>query len=786
MNATPATSSHHTPTSLTGARWRPASIALIVLAWLLLHIGCLFSPGLLDDVDSVYIEIARQMLVRHDLVTPYIDGIRFFDKPPLMFWLAAGSMHLFGATDWAARLPLALLTLALFLATYALGLRLLANLSPANSPDRAALYAALALATSIGPFLYTRFFIPDIAVTLWLTLSIHLFLIATDRASTRDFLIPTEDEAERSRSGGACPELVEGTRSSGPTSPAVIPTEATRSGGTRLPASNPQIPSSRPKASQSEAAVERPLYFAPARIPLPPSKAQRLLETVISTEQREWRDPFGQKATSVSPPQEATHAPERQPTALLPMLGFAATLAASLLTKGFIGLVFPLGFALLYLALTRQLPLLRRFHLPAATTLFLALALPWHLLIARRNPAIPLPAGLGLPATAGWAWFYLYNEHIARFLSRRIPHDYGQVPIPLFWLLAAVWLLPWVAFLPAALTERLRNLRHAVSDPHSRQTTLALILWIALVLGFFTLSARQEYYSLPALPACALLIGGLLARADRSQATAKTSPGTLTPQPTPSHSDSEDLRARHVALAWSRWLLLPLGSILALACATFALIAPAVPPGTDIAILLAHSTDSYNLSLSHLSDLTPAAMGLFRRPLALCALAMLVIGPVCTLLRRSGRTFTANLTLATAGAGLLLSIHAGLARFYPILGSKSLAESILQDQQQQPTSDPGLILIDGELTSGSSLLFYTRQPAHLINGRINGPWFGSFWPDAPPIFDTDATLRRLWTGPRRLYLLTSTPATRLADLSRLAPTRILSTSGGKAILTNQP
>ena len=796
MNATPATSSHHTPTSLTGARWRPASIALIVLAWLLLHIGCLFSPGLLDDVDSVYIEIARQMLVRHDLVTPYIDGIRFFDKPPLMFWLAAGSMHLFGATDWAARLPLALLTLALFLATYALGLRLLANLSPTHTPDRAALYAALALATSIGPFLYTRFFIPDIAVTLWLTLSIHLFLIATDRASTAPLSShpPQKSSSRPERSAVERPPYFAPAELNAAT-PTGVPGERSslagveRSGGTHLPASNPQNPSSRPKASQSEAAVERPLYFAPARIPIPPSKAQRLLETVISTEQREWRDPFGQKATSVSPPQEATHSPERQPTALLPMLGFAATLAASLLTKGFIGLVFPLGFALLYLALTRQLPLLRRLHLPAATALFLALALPWHLLIARRNPAIPLPAGLGLPATAGWAWFYLYNEHIARFLSRRIPHDYGQVPIPLFWLLAAVWLLPWVAFLPAALTERLRNLRHAASDPRSRQTTLALILWIALVLGFFTLSARQEYYSLPALPACAFLIGGLLARADRSQATAKTSPGTLTPQPTPSDSDSEDLRARHAALAWSRWLLLPLGTVLALACATFALIAPAVPPGTDIADLLHRSSDSYNLSLSHLSDLTPAAMGLFRRPLALCALAMLVIGPVCTLLRRSGRTFTANLTLAAAGSVLLLSIHAGLARFYPILGSKPLAESILLNQQQnqhQPDPDPGLILIDGELTSGSSLLFYTRQPAHLINGRINGPWFGSFWPDAPPIFDTDATLRQLWTSPRRLYLLTSTPATRLADLSRLAPTRILSTSGGKAILTNQP
>jgi 4-amino-4-deoxy-L-arabinose transferase-like glycosyltransferase len=59
------------------------SIALIVLTWLVLQVGGMFSPGLLDDVDSIYIEIAREMLHRHDYVTPYIDGIRFFDKPPL-------------------------------------------------------------------------------------------------------------------------------------------------------------------------------------------------------------------------------------------------------------------------------------------------------------------------------------------------------------------------------------------------------------------------------------------------------------------------------------------------------------------------------------------------------------------------------------------------------------------------------------------------------------------------------------------------------------------------------
>jgi hypothetical protein len=132
---------------------------------------------------------------------------------------------------------------------------------------------------------------------------------------------------------------------------------------------------------------------------------------------------------------------------------------------------------------------------------------------------------------------------------------------------------------------------------------------------------------------------------------------------------------------------------------------------------------------------------------------------------------------------VLLAAHQGLARFYPVLGSKDLALAI---DAQLHHGD--LILIDGELTSGSTLLFYTPQrPQHvlLVNGRVNGPWFGSFWPDAPQIFPDDAQLRRLWGGPQRVFLLTPDPQTRTADLSRFAPVHDLASSGGKTVLTNR-
>jgi 4-amino-4-deoxy-L-arabinose transferase-like glycosyltransferase len=649
---------------------------MLLFAWLVLQIGGLFSPGLLDDVDSIYTEIAREMLQRHDFVTPYINGVRFFDKPPLMYWMAAASMRVFGPYDWAARLPLALSVLALLFAVYALGIRLFRHVSPASNPDRGGLYAALALATGIGPYLYTRFYIPDILLALWMTLGVHLFLIALDRIQTQE----------------------------------------------------PQ--SHTPRAS-----------------------------------------------------------------ALWPCLAFAAVMALNVLTKGLIGLIFPVGFVIFYLLMTRRFYLLPRLHLIASTVVFLAIAAPWHILAAIRTPAIPLPAGQGLPAHGGWAWFYLYNEHIARFLGRRIPHDYGQVPVPLFWLLSALWVMPWATFLPGAISHAIRTLRNRAKlrsdDPAASQwvgqneAALSLLLWGALVLGFFTLSSRQEYYNLPALPALALLAAGLLARADAaiesSRRTAALDCEALSLCESPIRDNTAACRS---ALMWSLYLLAPAATIIAIVCGYFAMAAPRPAPGADIASLIAANPEFYNLSLGHLFDLTGAAMGLFRGPLTAVALSMLVIGFGSYFVRRRGLTLVANLMLAAAMIVTLLAAHEGLARFYPILGSKDLALAINRVQQSNPRQDD-LIILDGELTSGSTLVFYTQQQVHLINGDVNGLWYGSFWPDAPHIFESEASLRQLWSGPRRIFLFTYNPAARSRDLGPYQQVHTLASAGGKTLLSNQ-
>src|SRR5215472_10393368 len=143
-------------------------ILAIIGLWAILYIPGLFTPALLDDADSVHAEAAREMFVRHEWTTLYIDGIRYLEKAPLLYWGMEASYHVFGVKDWAARLPLILAELALLLATYSLGKRALG--------ERAGFWAAIVMTLSIGPYLFTRILIPDMLIPLWMTLGFDCFL----------------------------------------------------------------------------------------------------------------------------------------------------------------------------------------------------------------------------------------------------------------------------------------------------------------------------------------------------------------------------------------------------------------------------------------------------------------------------------------------------------------------------------------------------------------------------------------------------------------------------------
>src|SRR5579863_9354254 len=340
----------------------------IVLVWIAVYISSIFQPPLLDDADTVHAEAAKEMLLSHDWVTLHInEGFRYLEKAPFIYWATAVSFKIFGVHDWSARLPVAAGTLALLLIVYRLGRRIYG--------EEGGFYSALILATGFGPFVFSRFLIPDLAVGLWLALGFDFFLTSLE---------------------------------------------------------------------------------------------------------------------------------QEKPTRLV-CWGIAATMALNVLTKGLIGLVFPIATIFIFLFLTGNLRHLLKLRLLSSFLVFLVIAAPWHLLAGFRNPA--------QGQARGFFWFYFVNEQFLRYLKKRFPNDYDTVPLWLFWGMMLLWLVPWTAYIVPAVRQipcRLREWRAGLAG--QQRGALLFALWAGVILIFFSFSSRQEYYVIPGVPGVALLLGGWLAR----------------------------------------------------------------------------------------------------------------------------------------------------------------------------------------------------------------------------------------------------------------------------------
>jgi len=151
---------------------------IVVLVAALIFVGCMISPpSLMDDVDAVQGQIARNMLQSGDWVTARLDGVAYLEKSPLKYWLIAVSFAVFGPYDWAARIPLAFSTVLLCwvtsrFASWAFG-------------RQVGLWSGLAMATSIGLFLFTRILIPDVMLTLTITVALWSLMRALDDEERR-------------------------------------------------------------------------------------------------------------------------------------------------------------------------------------------------------------------------------------------------------------------------------------------------------------------------------------------------------------------------------------------------------------------------------------------------------------------------------------------------------------------------------------------------------------------------------------------------------------------------
>src|SRR5438874_1943859 len=156
-----------------GAGRRSFSELIVILFASVIFLGCIVSPpSLMDDVDAVQAQIARTMLESGDWVTARLDGIPYLEKSPLKYWTMAASFAIFGVSDWAARIPLALASIALCWLTFRFGAWAFGR--------RAGFYAGLALSTCVGQFLFTRIQIPDATLTLTITAALWSLLRALE------------------------------------------------------------------------------------------------------------------------------------------------------------------------------------------------------------------------------------------------------------------------------------------------------------------------------------------------------------------------------------------------------------------------------------------------------------------------------------------------------------------------------------------------------------------------------------------------------------------------------
>ena len=658
---------------------RPRNAALILSGlWFLVFFCSLFAPPLLDDADATHAQAARAMATTGDFVTLKVDRIRYLEKAPLPYWVVAGSFKIFGFNTFAAHLPIAL----------AVGLLMLLGHRWANQAfgARTGFYTAIGVLTSVGVFLFTRFLIPEVLLSLFLASALFAFLKALGPVA----VALTESEV-RIGEGQERPSMI---RDAGP-------------------------------------------LFYPYVM---------------------W-----------------------------------ASLALAVLTKGLVALVFFFGTALVYLLLTDEWRGWRKLRLLDGGLLFLVIAAPWHVLAGLRNT--------GGDAGHGFFWFYFWNEHVLRFLGRRLPRDYNKMPGWLFWVSQLIWMFPWTLFLPLGVAAMWRRYTHqgfltryikkdqswagaafvvgsvavlgAVSasfgkdtaervliplvlffigflamrrvraglsaspfhriDPQQK-TILLLSLFAGFVLLFFSISTNQEYYTFPAYLPILLLIGATITRAEQTYATNPQAQRWVT--------------FAHATLAG-------LGGVISIALLYGLWGSRHLVFVPDIGAMLAHrGVGDYTLSTSHLFDLTAGAFAGLRLPAVLAIMAFLVGPLVAWWLRAQRRHLAATTAIAFTSALFLVAAHVAFARFGPMLSSEAIAETIIGLRGQGAIAADSHVMLYGDQAYGSSIPFYLGQQVELVNGRSTSMWFGSTFADAPHIFVTGEELAASWgTGERKLLFI---------------------------------
>jgi 4-amino-4-deoxy-L-arabinose transferase-like glycosyltransferase len=300
-----------------------------------------------------------------DWVTPRLNGIKYFEKPPLQYWAGAVALEVFGVHDWAARLWTGLLALAGVALTFFAGRRLFGAAAGAA--------AAAILAGSPLFIVFGQINTLDMGVSVFLAAAVFAFAIAQAEGD------------ERAR--------------------------------------------------------------------------------------RRW------------------------------MIAGWVACALAVLSKGLIGIVLPAATVALYILIRRDWALLRRLELARGIPVFLAIAVPWFVVVSMRNPE--------------FAHFFFVQEHFQRFTTKmhhRVQPAWFFIPV------LALGVFPFLFIVAAAWPAALRRAAPGFSPG------LFLALWALVVFLFFSASgSKLPGYILPLFPALAVLAGAYLVRAARQRLLATQS-----------------------------------------------------------------------------------------------------------------------------------------------------------------------------------------------------------------------------------------------------------------------